>query len=240
VRGILAACQLAHVPAVYPGRDFVTADRRVFAAVSFETDENGTLLFEAIVSVSRDFTCLPALLDRVDPQGTVRVQLLDANGTTSLARALGTSIAFEEVADLLRRGFAKQFAVQLEPSELSPLEQQVIQAVAARESEPHWLAQRVLRPDLDRHDSSWVQLGVLEVYLSLQQAQFIKDIMFVGDFIANSPGIDALERRLRLCPCERRAIEEVASEIFSDPANFILGIGKIRTVADVILRAVAA
>ena len=70
-----------------------------------------------------------------------------------------------------------------------------------------------------------VQLGQFDVHFSLEQEHFIKDIVFAGDFIANSPAIERLEHELRLCPAEWRAIDAVASEMFAQPENFILGIG---------------
>ncbi|OFV91118.1 MAG: hypothetical protein A3J75_02495 [Acidobacteria bacterium RBG_16_68_9] len=239
VRGILESCRIVGVAASYPGRDFVTVDRRVLAAVSFETDDQGTLLFEALINNTRDFSGLPRLLEAADPEGMMKVQLLGENGSTSLARELGAELSVEEVAELLRRGFTEQFALDLVPHEISPLERQVIEAVASRECAPeHWLFERRRRPDLDRQASVWVQLGVLEIRLALQQEQFIKEIAFSGDFIANSPGIAGLERELRLCPIDGRSIEAVTGQIFSQPENFILGIGKLRTIADTILRAI--
>ncbi len=82
-----------------------------------------------------------------------------------------------------------------------------------------------------------MQLGVFEVRYALEQDRFLKDIQFNGDFIANSPGVARLERDLRLCPAEWRAIDAVASQIFSSPEHFILGIGRVRVIADTIMRA---
>jgi hypothetical protein len=101
------------------------------------------------------------------------------------------------------------------------------------------LAQRRCGPDLDRHATTRVQLGVFEPHFSLEQERFIKDIVFTGDFIANSPGIDQLERNLRLCPAEWRAIDAVASEVFAHPDNFILGVGRVHAIADTICRGLA-
>jgi len=147
----------------------------------------------------------------------------------------------EEVADLLRRGFARQFRLACEQRELTPLEVRAIEAIAAREfSPPGWFLQRRPRPELDRHGAAFVQLGVFEAYFSVEQRRFIKEIMFAGDFLANAASIERLERQLRLCPAEWRAIDAVANEIYSDPHNYILGIGKLRTVADVIVRGLGA
>ena len=103
-----------------------------------------------------------------------------------------------------------------------------------------WLRQREPRPDLDRHAFARVQLGLFEAYFSLEQERFIKEIVFAGDFIANSAAIERLEHDLRLCPAEWRAIDAAASEIFAQPENFILGIGPVRTIAETITKAMAS
>jgi lipoate-protein ligase A len=126
VRGVLEACRIAQLPVVYPGRDFITVNRRVMGVTSFETDETGTLLFEAILSSTRDFGMLPGLLERADPLGAVRIALLE-HGATSLAEAMQRGVSFADVSELVQQGFAKQFKLQLEASEILPLEWQVIE-----------------------------------------------------------------------------------------------------------------
>jgi len=240
VRGILEACKLVNVPAFYPGRDFVTIDRRVLALVSFEVDRGGALLFEAIIANQRDFSVLPELLEEVDRDGVINVEMLTADGTTCLARELGTRLRLEEVAELLRRGFEKHFNLTFETHALTPLEERAVGAAAHEVQEELWLRQRQLRPELDHHATTRVQLGTLEVHFSIEQNHFIKEITFTGDFIANSPAIDRLEHDLRLCPLEWRAIDAVAAEIFSLPENYILGVGRLRTIADTINRGLPA
>lgn len=241
VRGILEACRLANISAFYPGRDFITVDRRVLGLVSFETDEAGALLFEAILANTRDFSALPYLLERIDPTGLIKMEMMGPDATTSLARELGTELSFEEVADLVQRGFSKHFGLVCRPHALTTLELQAIQAIAAREfGDDGWLRQRRFRPELNRHASLWVQLGAFEAYFALEQERFLKEIVFAGDFLANSPSIERLERDLRLCPIEWRAIDAVANEIFGTAENFILGIGRTRTIADMITRGLNA
>jgi lipoate-protein ligase A len=237
VRGLLEGCKLAQIPAFYPGRDFVTVDGRILAMVSFEIDENGALLFNAVVANTRDFSVLPHFLETVDPTGIVKAEMLTPESTTSLARELGTRLSLADVAALLQRGYAKQFSLALEPHTLSTLEIQAIEAIAAREFAPEtWLQSRQHRPELDHRASAWMQLGVFETQYSLEQDRFIKEIQFSGDFIANSSAITRLEHDLRLCPAEWRAIDAIASEIFSQPDHFILGIGRARAIADLIAR----
>jgi lipoate-protein ligase A len=241
VRGILEGCKLVNVRAFYPGRDFVTVDRRLLALVSFEVDRSGALLFEAVIANHRDFSGLPEMLEQVDASGVIQAEMLAPESTTCLSRELGTDLATEEVAELLRRGFEKQFNLFFEEHVLTSLEEQAIAATAAHEfQDTPWLQQRQLRPDFDHHASARVQLGAFETYFSLEQDRFIKDVTFAGDFIANSPAIERLEHDLRLCPAEWRAIDAVAAGIFSQPENYILGIGHSRTIADTICKGLAA
>lgn len=239
VRGILEACRLTHVPASYPGRDFVTVNRRLLAALSFEVDENGALLFEVIIANTRDFGLLPDFLEAVDQGSVIKAESIAPAAATSLARELGTELLFEELAEMVRHGFARQFGLHIEPHELTPLETRAIRAIATRECQPaQWVPQRQRR-GLERRATVWAQLGAFEAYFSLKQDRFIKEIVFAGDFIANSSAIEALERDLRLCPIDWRAIDTVVGAIYSRPENFILGIGKLRTVADMLMREAA-
>jgi lipoate-protein ligase A len=238
VRGILEACKRANVPAFYPGRDVVTVDRRILALVSFEVDRDGALLFEAIIANHRDFSVLPELLDRADRAGVIKADMLTPDSTTCLAEVLGTRLATADVAELLRGGFESQFGLATEPHTLTTLEAQAIEATAAHAlHDDHWLQQRHVRPDLDRHAVTHVQLGRFEAYCSLEQGRFVKDVVLAGDFIANSPAIERLEHDLRLCPAEWRAVDAAVSEIFAQPENFILGIGPLRTIAETITKA---
>jgi hypothetical protein len=160
------------------------------------------------------------------------------HGATSLAEAMQQRVSFVDVSELVQQGFAKQFKLQLDASEILPLEWQVIEGLAAREDAPmQWVHQRRLRPELDRRATVSVQLGVFEVLLALQQQRFIKEAVFAGDFIADSPAMEALESALRLVPLDGRTIEALTNDIFADPAHFVLGIGRLRTITDAILRA---
>jgi len=241
VRGILEAFTALGVGAFYPGRDLVTVDRQAIGAVSFETDEDGTLLFEAVIANDRDFSVLGELLakGKVD-EGMVRERVLPESATTSLGYQLGTTLSLLEVAAEIRRGFAKQFDLTFRQRELMPLEKQAISALANRQLDGgQWLFERRLDADLHSCGSVLTQLGRFEAHLALQNAHIIKRVTFAGDFIANSPAVIELERELKLCPAKWGPIEAVVRKVFSQPQNFILGIGRLRTVVDTILRGVA-
>ena len=226
VRGILEGLKAAGVAAFYPGRDFITVDRRPLGLVAFEVGPTGALLFEAILANRRDFSLLPAFLDEVDPDGVVSAEMLAAEAATSLAR-LGATLPLDDVAALVRGGYEQVFGLEFEVARApapAPIE------------EDSWLRQRSPRPELDRHGSTRTQLGCLEAHFVLDGAR-IADIVLAGDFIANSPAVDELERGLRGSRAERRVVDEVVARVFARPENFVLGIGPLETIAETIMRA---
>lgn len=237
VRGILEGCRVAGLEVFYPGRDLITINRRVVGMVSFEVQRSGAMLFEGVLAVRRNFDALPAMLEQVDPAGVIKAELPLLQESTCLERELRTSLSTDEVAELVRRGYEKHFNLSLEMHGLTPLEERAIQATATHEfHDNRWLSQRRLRPELSLHGSSRVQLGMLEAHFALEQERFLRDVVFAGDFIANSPGIERLERELRLCPAEWRAIDAVVSDVFAQPENYILGVGHVRTITDTICK----
>lgn len=237
VRGILAGCQLVGVPAFYPGRDVVTVDRRMLALVAFEVTREGAFLFEAILANQKDFSVLPAMLDVADPMGVIKAEILMADQTTCLTEIAGKPLTTEEVAELLRRGYQQELGLALTPHVLTPLEHRAIEATANHQfQEDRWLYQRRVRPELDRYAFEHVQLGMFETYFALEQERFIKDISLIGDFIANSPAIEQLERELRLCPANRRSVDAVVSRVLAEPTNYLLGLGGDRTIVDTICK----
>ncbi len=235
VRGLLRALKTLGLPVFYPGRDLVTVNRRPIAALSFETDEDGRLVFEVILAVERPLGAVAQLLDRWDKGGVIKADLLALESGTCVRDEIGESLPFEDLAALIRDAFAQQYGITLEHTPLSPLEEQAVAALAQRESRA-WTNARVLRHDLPLSGSSGIQTGVLEARFALEQERFIKEIQFAGDFIANSPAIATLEYRLRLCPAEWMAITRVVDAVFADPVNYLLGVGRLRTVADAIVK----
>ncbi len=236
VRGLLRALKTFGLAAFYPGRDLVTVNRRPIAAVSFETDDEGRLVFEVVLAVGRPLGAVVQLLDRWDASGVIKADLLALETGTCLRDEIGESLAVRDLAPLIRDAYAEQYGIAIEEMPLSPLEDQAIAAWAAREGRA-WIHARQPRSDLPLTASSGIQTGVLEAHFALEQERFIKEILFAGDFIANSPAIAELEYRLRLCPAERGAIARVVDGVFENPTNYLLGVGRLRTVADTIVKA---
>lgn len=239
VRGLMRALKQLGLPAFYPGRDLVTVNRRPIAAVSFETDEEGRLFFEAILAVERPLSAVAQLLDRWDTAGVIKADLLALEGGTSLREEIGETPSVEELGTLLRESFAEQFGIVVAPEPLSTLEAQAVTALASREGRA-WTLERRPRPELGLVGTSGIQTGVLEAHFSLEQGRFLKEVCLAGDFIADSPGIASLEYRLRLCPAERGAIARVVDAVLGDPVHYMLGAGPLRVIADTIVRGLPA
>src|SRR5262249_20754722 len=106
VRGLLGALESAHLPVVYPGRDLVTSAARPIAALGLDVDEGGATLVDAVLSVGRDQSVLPRLLDRVDAAGVVPSALVLPDDVTSVLAAIGHAPSVHDVAEWLRAGFA--------------------------------------------------------------------------------------------------------------------------------------
>jgi lipoate-protein ligase A len=237
VRGILEGCKSVNIMAFYPGRDLITVGRRAIGLISFEINSRGALLVEVLLATHRDFSELASRLEAIDPAGLVKAEMLSPDDTTCLARELGVALTLEEVADMVRGGFERQFGLHCE---LRPMPCDVQPAVDSELSNDHWIRQRCLRPSLTHHTMELTQLGMFEAYFNLDCQGMIEDVLFAGDFIANSAAINQLEHALRGCVAEPEAIDSVVTAVFSRPENFILGIGPTHTIAATICKGVPA
>jgi lipoate-protein ligase A len=239
VRGFLQGCRSARIDAFYPGRDVVTVDRRLLAAISLETDASGTALFEAVVADARDFSISSARVEAVDRKGVLSAPVHGPETATCLGDRLQADLGLEGVAALLERGYAEAFSLRPRFHELSAGERRAAQSTARGECSPAaWVQARRRRRELSNHGVSWIQLGVLETYWRAGADAAIEEILFAGDFIASSPALVELESRLRGCRCDAGAIGEVVEHVFGRPGSFVLGIGARTAFADAILSAV--
>jgi len=227
VRGLLDGLNALGVSALYPGRDTVTAGGQPLALVSFDGDAGGVLLFEAVVSVERDWSALPAMLDRVDPGGVVRASFVLPGAATSVARELGRAAEVDDVMAALQQGYAARLGGVVADG---PAPQAAGDAGA-------WLRARVPRPDLDRHGWSPTMLGTLDVHLATAGG-VLREVMLSGDVIAPAPTIASLEAGLRGCPAARDAVQAVVGRVFAAPDAFVLGIGPVTTITDTVMRAI--
>jgi Bacterial lipoate protein ligase C-terminus len=229
VRALLGGLRELGVEAFYPGRDRITVDGRMLGIVSLECDRRGATAFEATLAIDDDWPCLPTLVAAVDREHVVAAEIPTPEQVTSLS-AHGASPTADTLAECMAGSLARQFG--LEPTAASA---PTIPADAAAHTAA-WIASRRRIPALGRHAVEWGQLGIFEVYLATRDGA-VDDVLLAGDFIADSPSIAQLERRLRGCMLDRAAIGKVVDEVYADPRSFLLGVGSLRVVADTIARA---
>lgn len=236
IRPILQGLKAGGIDVFYPGRDLITVQQKPVGWISFVTEDGGALLCEGGLAVSRDFSLLPYLLDRADPQGTIPCQFFTPEQVASLERTTGKPFTVCQVAGLLRHGFAQQPKLELIDQDLSRAEQETIAAGAECQSAETLLRSRLLRPDLPWRATVTTQLGVLSVRFALTAEKTIAKIQFSGDLIANPAAITALERELCGCPLERAALWWVVDQTLLQPQHYVLGIGPPQMLPDVILK----
>lgn len=239
-RGVLQGLKVGGVSVFYPGRDFITAQQQPLGWISFTTENEGALLCEGGLAVSRDFSLLPYLLDRVDPQGIIHSQFFTPEQVLSVERLTARAFTFPQVAGLLRQGFIQQFTLEFTDQDCSSADQEEIAALAERQFSDAWLSNRPPRLDLPFQAMTSTQLGMLQVRFALTQERTLAEIRFSGDFIADPLTISALERELRGCPLEQDALWQVVDRIFLQPQSYLLGIGPLQTIPETILRGSAA
>jgi len=236
VRGVLQGLRAGGVSAFYPGRDLITARQQPLGWISFTTEESGLLLCEGGLAVHRDFSLLPYLLDRVDPQGSIPSQFFTAEQVLSVERLTAKAFTFSQVAGLICQGFTQQFALEFTHQDLNRSEQEEITTLAERQFSDTGLLSRLPRPDLPFQATTSTQLGVLQVRFALTPEKTLADIQFSGDFIADPLTLSRLERALRGCPLEQEALWQVVDRIFLQPQSYLLGIGPLQTIPETILR----
>ncbi|HLK10192.1 MAG TPA: hypothetical protein VKW76_02305 [Candidatus Binatia bacterium] len=227
VRGVLAGLEGAGVPALYPGRETITAGGRLLGLLAFDVDVRGACVFEAMLAVGRDASLLPLLLDRADPNGAVAAAFVSPADATSVAGYLGRTPVLDEVAAWLARGYAARFDVCVAPA-----------AAPAPAADESWIDSRRQRPDLDRHARTAVLVGSLEAHARLAPDGRLAAVELAGDLIAASPAVAWLERALPGCPAAAPDVHRVVEAAFAKPGSFVLGVGPLRTITDTILRAV--
>ena len=196
--------------------------------VSFTVEQDGSTLFEAIISAARDLSTLPHLLDRADPDGTVRAALWQSDEVASIRSVVGVVPPLEDLAGHIVAGYAGLFeltAAPLDPATLAP-------------AAPVSVRQR--RPGLDRRASTTTPLGVLEVHAAMTPAGAFEALQITGDLIADPMGIQQVEQALVGSPADGAIVRRVVDAVYQSPEHFLLGIGPVsQTLSDTILRAVA-
>ncbi len=236
VRGLLHGLKTAGIDVFYPGRDLLTVQRQPLGWISFSVEDNGVLLCEGGVSVQRDFSLLPYLLDRIDPNGTISSQFFMPDQVTSVGRLTGTSPSFFQIARLIRDGYAEQPDFTCIDEDLGHIEHEQIDRMAAAASSDNWLHSWPLRSDLSFHATTTIALGNLDIRFAVTPEQTLGELQLSGDFIASPATLTMLQHSLRGCPLEYTALWEVVEQTFLQPQHYILGLRHMRIIPDTILK----
>ena len=234
VRGVLGGLRACGVPAFYPGRDLITVGGRALGMTTFEVTGTGALLFEACLALNADLAVTPRLLDRLDAAGVIKTAMVSPSEVTTVARAAGRSVDAATLAMRIVSSYADVFGLTIVDAqgEAPP-------GARPQAGDRAWLRSRTPRDALDRRALRRVQLGLLEVHCA-RHGDRLGDVMLSGDFLANAVAIERLERRLEGLPCEWAAVSACVFEEFGQPENFLLGVGDLSVVADLVCDAVGA
>ena len=236
-RGVMASLKVRGIEVFYPGRDLLTVRRRAIGWLSFVTATDGALLCEGGLFVRRDARALAPMLDRVDPRGTVFSRLFAPEEVITLEEILGSPPLFDQLAETLKNGFARQFDIKFTERPLDADERSVITRTVDRTEPRAASVGHGLRLDLPWEATASTPLGQLRIRFSLTPGRAIQEIRFSGDLIADPAGIEALERGLTGCPIEQRALRQSIDWTFLDPDHYLIGAGKLEDLPGVILRA---
>jgi hypothetical protein len=227
VRGLLDGLEAAGLRAIYPGRDLVTVDGRPLGVLGLEVDADGATLIEAVLSVERDQSLLPHLLDRVDAAGVVSAPMIAPDDVTSMSRSLGRTPSFDELVARIRRGYETRLGVAF-----------VEESLEHDGGDAAFVRSRVPRPELDRRARSATMLGTLETHCALGENSRLREVMLAGDLLVPSRTMARLEQALGGCRASLEPLAAAIDDVVRPPTDFILGVHPLRTIAETIVRAV--
>jgi len=218
----------------YQDRDIVAVDDHPVGLVSFELDRSGVVLIEAILGVTRTIQPEKQLIGYPASSG----KKFQSHGQAMSIEALKSGTDEEALMSSVTKAARDSLSVQIEDRPLTALERERIKtlipkvqvtekpAVRGRGHSKHWTS----RP-IDEN------IGFVEATVSVTQKRFLKAVSIHGDFMADSPGIDLLEERLKMCPIERRQVALTIDEVLGAKNHVVLGIRRLGSLLDAILDA---
>jgi lipoate-protein ligase A len=233
-RGILSALERCNLKCFYPGRDTITFDRRELAMCSFETDGRGTMLFEAALAITRGMEELVHDLERVDPDGQLPSAMYGPEIATKLARELDRDFSFEQVAGAFVDGYRDQFG-EMRAREFSSDETAEGAHRGAALAESGWLTNRTPDKSLNLAARASGQLGAVEAHAAAREGK-IDRLVMSGDFIANSPGVEAFEREMRGCNLDLPSVSRAVVKTFAGGENYFLGLGDLTNLVQLVMK----
>lgn len=236
VRSVLHGFKAAGVQLFYPGRDFLTIDRRTVGWVSWTSEKNGAVLIEGSLAVRRDFSLLPYLLDTIDPDGTISSQFLAPDQVTSLEQVAGRPPSLAQLTRLFQHGFA-QLAETCVVQDLTHAEQEHIAGLAHSAEAAAWLSSWPARHDLPFQPSLPTPLGSLTIGFDVTPQQTLAALQLSGDFLAPVHTVERLQSALSGQPLAIPALQHSMDQIFLSPEHYFLGPQHVRVIPETILHA---
>jgi len=218
----------------YQGRDIVAVDDHPVGLVSFELDTNGIVLIEAILGVTQTIQPDKEVIGYPTPSG----KKFQTNSQAMAIEALKSGANEESLIAAVTKAARDSFSAQIEDRPLTALEKERIktlipkvQVATETNDRGHAYMKRWTSRPIDE------SIGFVEATVGVTQKRFLKAISVHGDFMADSPGIELLEERLKMCPIERRQIALTIDEVLGAKNHVILGIRRLGSLLDALLDA---
>lgn len=235
-RGVLRGLASLGIPAFYPGQDSITVRRRPLALLSADVTPTGLALFDCLIGVTAPIAELP---DVPHLGGAPAPTALPAQTCTTVAAELGRTITMDEVVAAICQGYEDQSRMELDYRQANPLEDQLLDVICEQDvCVPEWVFGGVGGPEHEYSANVAIQLGRFQVGCALQQRHFLTNVTFAGDFIATGGVVEALEKKLRLCPADWKSIGIATDAVFQEPYRTMLGIGARQTIPNTVMQAV--
>ena len=204
VRGVLAGLTQIGVSASYPGRDFVVAGGLRVAQLSLARGAGGRLLFQVLVGAASGFGTaepVPAFF-----------------GLPPLPAAGALGIAAQAVCSALVDGFARRFALELAPIELSADELRAVAAISLPPLDDPELA------GLRSGGAVATPIGRLLAYVALRPDGVLDRVRLRGDWIAAREPLRELERALAGRVPGEAATRELCARWLAAPESAVVGL----------------
>ena len=243
-RGLLTALRALGVNCFYPGRDAITFEQREIAMCTYNVNESGAMIFEAMLAVNRGMEEVVHDLEHFDPESILPCRMYTPESATKLVRELDRDIEFNELADAITAGYEGLLG-EVRRRELTADEAAQGAHRGRALASSGWLNR--LGAASTRTSTGIctgictnriaAQLGSIEARIALNSDGMIEAATLSGDFIANSPAIAQLESELRGHPLDLASVSRAVTRTFSHDGNFILGAGELSNIVRLIAAA---
>lgn len=214
VRGMLAGLGSLGVAAHYFGRDYVSVDSAQAGLAGFEIAPSSAALVECVLAAETHWW-LPESIDALPARPAVR----GVPGPGHVKALEGRTSA--EVLAAMAGGYASTFGLDTFDATLPPSSD--VEVI-----EPEDLP---LRSSLHP-----IPAGFVEAQAYVEQGRLMA-CRFLGDFNADSAGLEALQAALVGLPPTLDAVAPVMNDVYRDPAHTILGVRDLEVFATALLEA---